>query len=666
MVKKEKDLIKIALDQAALASEFEKDNRDKALEDLEFVFSEDQWDASVKTQRGTRPCLNANDLPIFLDQVVGDQRMNRTGIKVHPVDSNTDPAKAEVIGGLIRGIEQASDAHVAYDRALEFVVAGGYCGAIRVITQYESDDLFDDDGKIKAVFTKEGSINAFDQEVRIVPVDNPLNVLFDPSAKLWDRNDGEFVFYYDDIPIETFEKRHPGKRVMDFDGDDLPTSLKSWGNQAEKTVRIAEWFLKEPNGSKTIYLILNDFEQYEIVTTPPEDKRKIINHRTVDDFKIMWRLISGYEVLEGPIEIPGRLFPIIPVWGKEININGVRKLRGMFRYVKDPQRMYIYTQSAITEMLALAPKNPYIGTPKMFEGFEDKWREMNTQNYPYLPFNPDERMVGGYPKREDPPQVPMGLVEQAAARQAEKKDIIGLHNASLGKRSNETSGLAIKERKRSGDVVSYAFLDNLSRAIKQTGRVVVGMVPKIYTTSRVLRIMGIDGKQSTQAVNQQMAGPQGEPLPAIDLTIGKHDIVVMTGPGYATQRLEALDRLTQIMQYAPSVAALIAPVAVDMMDIPHAEKLVKMLEATLPPQVKAALDGKDTNLTQEQVVAMIQQAVEQYKGSLEGQQEALKTEQQRLKVEQERYQLEQERMKVAQGADKIREIVTQMVANGEL
>lgn len=661
---KDKDLIELALEQARLASEAEKDNRIKCLEDLEFVYSEDQWEGSVKTQRGTRPCLNANDLPVFLDQVVGDQRMNRAGIKVHPVDSNTDKVKAEVIGGLIRNIEQISDAHVAYDRALEFVAAGGYCGAIRVITQYENDDLFNEDGKIKKEYWMGDGRDAFNQECRIIPVDNPLNVLFDPNAKLWHKNDGEFMFYYEDILINAFEAKYPKARKIDFAGDELPSGLQDWGSQTGKTMRAAEWFLKEPLGSRTVYLVANQAGGFALTDIKPDDETLIIKSREVNDFKIVWRLISGCEVLEGPIDIPGKLLPIVPVWGKEININGTRKIRGMFRYAKDPQRMYIYTQSAITELLALAPKNPYIGTPKMFEGFEDKWREMNTQNYPYLPFNPDPLMASGYPKREEYTPVPTGLVEQARTRQAEKKDIIGIHDASLGIRSNETSGLAIKERRRAGDVVSYAYIDNLNRAIKQVGRVITGMVPVIYDTPRILRLLGMDGKEGLQAINQPVVAQDGQELPPIDLTIGKHDIVLMTGPGYATQRIEALERLTQIMQYAPTIAASIADVVVDMMDIPRGEKLVKRLEALLPQQIKDAESGVQDTLTKEQVVVAIKQAVEQYKQSLEGQQEALKTEQQRLKVEQERYQLEQERMKLNQEADKLKETVAEMVATG--
>ena len=648
--RKERDLIEEARDQAKIAEEYYKSARDDALDDLEFLFSEDQWDQDVKYARGRRPTLNANDLPIFLDQLVGDQRMNRAGIKVHPVDSESDPKKAEVIGGLIRNIEHVSDAHVAYDRALEFAAGGGYAGAIRVITQYETENIFDADGELLTDYEGEAGQELFNQEIRIVPVENPLNVLYDPSAKLWHKNDGNFMFYYDEMLIEAFEEKYPNAQTIDFESDHVQNLAgEGWFNNTDKTIRLAEWFRKEPKGSKTIYLVMNEEEEiYTTIEKPKKDSGiEILKEREVEDFDIVWRLINGTEVLEGPVKIPGKLFPIIPVWSKEVNINGKEKLRGMFRYAKDPQRGYIYTQSAIVETVALAPKAPFIGTPKMFEGHEAKWRTMNTELHPYLPANPDELMPGVMPKRTDPVQPPVGLLEQAQARQIEKRNVIGLQEASLGRKSNETSGRAIMERRRAGDAVTFPFIDNLNRGIRQTGRVIIGMIPIIYSEERILRIIGIDGKEEMVPVNKPFMNQEGQEE-VIDLTIGKHDVVVMTGPGYATQRIEFVDRMTQIMQYAPAIAALIAPATVEMMDIPQSEKVVKILEAMLPPQAQAALRGEEGGLSMEQAQAMVQQAIVQYQQSVEAQQEQLKTEQQRLKVEQERLQTEQERVKLAQ------------------
>lgn len=661
-VKDERDLIELAREQANAAYLADKENRDRSAEDTDFVFTDDQWDANVKAERGQRPCLNANDLPVFLDQVSGEARMNKVGIEAKPVDSNADPFKAEVVGGLIRAIEYDSDADVAYYGGLESAAAGAY-GAFRVLTEYETEDLFNDDGKLKTSLRRGNSaIEAFNQVMRISPIKNALNVLWDASAERWDRNDGKHVFLYDDITEERFKELYPGKQVIDFDTETESTvGSFEWGDPQHRTIRVAEWFRKEPKGKKKIYLILNDDEDYELTDEPPEDPERIIQEREVEDFKIVWRKISGKEVLEGPVDIPGKLWPIIPVWGKENNVNGKTLRRGMFRYAKDPQRMYIYFQSAVTELLALQPKAPYLVTPRMVEGFENKWRTANTNNWPYLPYNPDDKIPGLKPDRQQPPGIPTGLVEQAAARQAEKKDVIGLHNASLGKRSNETSGAAIAQRKQEGDTTTYTYHDNLHRAIKQCGRVMVGMIPYVYDTPRIIRLLGLDGKEILQPINQPWKDEGDNELPPVDLTIGRYDIVLKAGPGYATQRMEAVDKLTNLMQYAPAVAAVLADPIVDLMDIPKVgDKIVNRLEAMLPPQVRAAENGGG-ELTVEQVQAAVMQAVEEYKQSLDGQKEAMKVEQERLQVEQERLQTEQARIKLAGEGEGIRALVAELV-----
>lgn len=672
----EAKILEQALKEAKIAEEYWSDSRKKNSAERTFVFAEDQWDDDVRTMRGNLPCLNANDLPIFLDQVVSEHRLNRGAIEVKPVDSDSDPKKAEIRGGLIRNIEHVSDAHVAYDEALEFVTSGGYCGSVRVITEYETDDIFDDDGKIREEFTGKGASKALHQVIRIVSVENQLNVLYDPSAQLWHANDGNFLFYFDDIDVEVFKKEHPGKAVVDFAGD-IPEAQNSWINITNNTVRIAEYLHKEKKGSSTVYLVINpkgpasggtEKDEYTLTKIAPEDKDLIIKTRHVEDFKIVWYKISGLEVLEGPVEIPGRLWPFIPCWGKKTVINGKKDFRGLFRYAPDPQRGYIYTQSKKTELIALQPKNPYIGTTKMFEGHEPQWRTMNTENRPYLKFNADDAMPGMFPKREDPPPISTALIEEADSRQREKRNVIGFQEASLGQRSGVVSGRALEEQKQPGNAVAFTFHDNAARMKKQVGRVVGGMVPIIYPEPRVLAILGIDGKQGVEAVNQDVTDGDGN-VTRIDMTVGRYDVIYKSGPSYATQRIEAITKLTDIMQYAPNIGDKIADIIIDLLDIPGGDKIVARLEAALPPEIRAAgLEKGD--ISQSDVLKMVQQgalrAIEEYKQSQEGMLAEEKTKQALEKTKQEVLQTQQERFKTMTESEGLKETVAEMIKEGSV
>ncbi len=675
----DKDYLELAKTQALRSSEHYSHDIAKSLEERIFTYAEDQWDDKVRTARGDRPCLNANDLPVFLDQVVAEQRLNRGAITASPVDSDSDPKKAEIVGGLIRQIEYQSDAYVAYDESLEFAASGGYAGAIRVITAYEREDLFNDDGTLRSIFQDDPE-SAYNQECQIIPVPNPLNVLYDYSARLWHTNDGMFLFYFDDVNVDLFKETYPGKATVDFSAG-VETEKFAWSNHTENTMRVAEWFFKESLGPKTVYMVLNPGEddpakKYTLQETPPEDRKLIIKEREVKDFRIMWRKMTGLEIIEGPIEIPGRLWPIIPVWGKRVNIDGAIIHRGMFRYAKDSQRGYIYTKSANTEQIALQPKNPYLGTAIMFGDNEEQWKTMNTENRSYMAFTPDPDFPGQFPKRESAPQLSTALIEEKASAQEEKRNVIGMQKANLGKESRAVSGRAIAEEKQSGQSVAFTYHDSLNRAIGQVGRVIDGMRSIIYGTPRTLEILGIDGRSFTQDVNQETVDKDGKKIPAIDLTVGKHDIVYKAGPAYATQRLEAAEKITNIMQYAPNKADLLVDIAVDMLGIPGGDKLVKRLEAALPPEIRAA-GAEDGELSEGQVMQMIQQAmaeaVEEYKQSQEGllaeeksKQALEKTKQEELQTQQEVFQTEQARLKVEGEVENIKNKVADLVRDGEV
>jgi len=675
----ETELLELAKKQALRSAEFFGDDITKSLEERTFVFAEDQWETTVKTARGNRPCLNANDLPVFLDQVVAEQRQNRGAITASPVDSDSDPKKAEIVGGLIRQIEYQSHANVAYDEALEFAASGGYAGAIRVITAYEREDLFNDDGSLRSIFFGDPEA-AFNQECQIIPVPNPLNVLYDSSARLWHKNDGLYLFYFDDVDVDKFKEDYPDATAVDFSAG-VETEKFSWSSHTENTMRVAEWFYKESLGPKMVYMVLNPDEQdsarkFSLQDSPPEDKKLIIKKREVEDFRIMWRKITGLEIIEGPIEIPGRLWPIIPVWGKKVNIDGKTIHRGMFRYARDVQRGYIYTKSANTEQIALQPKNPYIGTAVMFEGHEGEWDTMNTENRSRVTFNPDPDFPSQFPKRETAPQLSTALIEEKASAQEEKRNVIGLQEVNLGKRSSETSGKAIIEKKQSGQLVAFPYFDNLNLAIGQVGRVVDGMRSIVYSGPRMLEILGIDGKSKVQKVNQEFEDENGEKS-IIDLTIGKHDIVYKAGPGYATQRIEAVEKLIGVMQYAPNVADIIADIVVDLMGIPGGEKIVKRLEAALPPEIRSAGAEEGEMIPKTQIMQMIQQAaiqaIDEYRKSQVGMLEAEKTKQalektkqEELQTQQEVLQTRQEEIKLMAEPENIKKIVADMVAKGEV
>lgn len=542
-----RDRLKKAMDE-------DDENRKLALEDLQFIGIEGaQWPASIRAEREAdgRPCITTNKMPTFIDQVVGDQRMNRPSIKVIPVDDKADVAIAQILGGWIKHVQQVSKSDTAIDHGFEHAVACGY-GALRVVTEYVSDD-------------------SFDQDARIKKIDNALAVFWGKHSE-YDCSDAPYCFIITDMDKEEFKETY-GHDPMPFNQADSQF-IEGWATA--NTVRLAEYFVKEPT-TKIIYQLDDDR-----IIEKPKKGDVVIRKREVNSYKIKWYLLSGNKIEDEKEWVGKKYIPVIPIWGKELNIGGKRKVRGLIRNAKDPQRMYNYWQSCDTEIVALAPKTPYLATPKQIAGHEIQWNKAPKTNYFYLLVNPDEK-APGWPHREPPPQASSAMIEKLRQADQEIRDTMGLQKASLGMQSNERSGVAIRERKQEGDVGTFAFIDNLARSIEHLGRVLVDVAPGILDTERIIRLGLEGGLQKFEAVNIETT-PEG---PIVnDLSIGTYDVVVTVGPSFTTQRTEARQSMSEFIQYYPQAAPLIGDLYAKSMDWPGADEMAERLEFLLPPEIR--------------------------------------------------------------------------------
>lgn len=536
---------------------------DDALDDLRFA-NGDQWPSALKADRESdgRPCLTINKVAVFGDQVIGDIRQNEPSIKIKPVDSGSDPDVAEILTGLVRNIEVQSNAEIAYDTAAESAVWCGH-GAFRIITEYSDD-------------------STFDQDIRIKRIKNPFTVYWDPAAQEWDKSDARFVFITEKIPKEIFTELYPDAAVVDAPGK--KDSNVHWNDG--KSIRVAEYFKKEAKTS-TLYLLQNPETGEKTTNKEKLDGWIELNKREITTQNIVHYKTNGREILDGPNDWPGKHFPICGVWGKEINIEGESHYRGIIRHAKDPQRLYNYSRSQGAELTSLAPKVPLLATSKMVGNYLNIWNQAHKKSFPFLPFDVDPQLPA-FPKRADPVAQNTAITQEIMISDQELHDTTGLQQASLGKKSNEQSGRAILARQREGDVANYAYYDNLGRAVSYCGRVLLDLIPKIYDTARIVRILGEDGSERFVPINQpvEVEQPDGSVIERVfDLTTGKYDVVVSIGPSYSTQRDEAAENMIALMNAAPQVAPLIADLFVRNQDWPGAEEISERLKAMLPPQV---------------------------------------------------------------------------------
>jgi hypothetical protein len=638
------------------------DTREDQLDDLRFMAGSSdnhyQWPADVLSVRGSvqgqtinaRPCLTINKLPQHVRQVTNEQRQNRPSPNVIPVDDDADIEVAEIFDGMIRHIEYMSDADVAYDTACDNQVTYGE-GYIRILTEYCDE-------------------TSFDQDIKIGRIRNSFSVYMDPTIQDPCGADAEWCFITEDILKADYERLYPNAMpvssiMVQGVGDQ---ALSQW--LSETTVRIAEYFYCDYK-AETLNLYPDGTTTYQ---GTPQDKMlrqmglKPTRQRKLQAKRIKWCKTNGYEIIEER-EWAGAYIPVIRVIGNEWSIEGQLEISGLVRNAKDAQRMYNYWVSQEAEMLALAPKAPFIGYGGQFEGYEEKWKTANTQNYPYLEVNPDVTDGAGnilpLPQRAQPPMAQTGLIQAKMGASEDIKAATGQYNASLGMTSNERSGRAILARQREGDVGTYHYVDNLARAIRHVGRQLVDLIPKIYDTQRIARVIGVDGESKMVRLDpnqpepvRKMVNEQGVVVAKIyNPGVGKYDVKVTTGPSYLTKRQESMDAMSQILQGNPNLWAAAGDLFVKNMDWPGAQEMAQRLKKMIDPKLLQEDDDPALQAANQQIQAM-QQQMEQMYNMLQNVGKSMEA--QKLRIDE--YNAETKRIQAVQAGmtpDQVQDVVMQ-------
>jgi len=599
---------------------YDKENRDWAMEDLQFLAG-DQWDADTKKDRldALRPCLTINVLPQFVGQVVGDRRINKTTIKVRPLKDGTSDV-AEVRSGLIKSIELYSRAERVYDAACEDQVACGISN-FRVDLEYAGNDVFD-------------------QDILIRHIPNPLSVVWDRMSVDPTGRDARHCFVADYIPKDIYDKQFPDYPCPTGFSDDRAKRGDWWDGEA---VRLTEFW--ELVDKPATFAMMADGDVKDVTDIDPEEyMAELWRNPQTGETKIRqsfrtyarMHLVTSFAILTKAYEIPVARLPIIRVEGRVVRVGDDRVRFGLVRFAKDSQRLKNYWRSVAAEVLALAPKATWIAPSDAIEGREDEWDRSHINAGGVLVFN---KNASEKPERVNPPLVPAALLQEAQLNQQDIKDTTGLHDASLGMRSNEVSGVAIDARKAEGDVATVIYHDNLNHAIQECGDVINQLIPIAYDATRTVRVIGDDDKHKLMRIND----PADENSP--DITRGKYDVTLETGPSFSTQRHEALDGMMKLIQTSPELMGVIGDLVAKNMDWPGAYEIAERMRKM--PSIQQFVQDEDEEggqPTEEQMMQM--QQMEQMRQMEQTQQEAA--------VEGMRLELEQQRSKAQQAESNAR------------
>jgi hypothetical protein len=570
-------------------SDADQENRREAMEDMKFCFVPgNQWDLNMKQERGQRPAYEFNKVRISVKRVINDMRANRPAGKVRAIEGG-DKETAELYEGLIRNISNRSEFETITDYAAEYQVAGGFA-AWRVDVDYADDDIFD-------------------QDIWVRGIENPYCLYHDPAAKDFMKRDAEDWILTERITHGEFERRFgEDAEKSDFQGD-IEFDDEDWAD--EDDVRIAEYWYKKPV-TKELWQLQDgavvDSESDEAEAIPPE---AILKTREVMTNKICRVMASGQRLLTEPEDWAGRKFPFVVVYGEYIVVDGKTQWYGLVRHAKDAQRSYNVARTSVIENIAQAPKSKILATAEQVAGLEQQWQTAHKKNYPFMLYNSDPNAPGP-PQMLPGPSVPSGLAAEQQFASDDLKAVTGIFDASIGARGNETSGRAIYARQQQGEIATFNYQDNMSKAVQYTYEILIDLIPEIYDAEREIRVLGSDGAEDYKRINQVVM--DYETMTAIrvnDITTGKYDVTVTSGPNFATQRQEAAETYSQLAQGNPEIMSIAGDLVFKSMDLPYAEDIGERLKFLLPPQVQESL-GEDKEVPPEvqQMMAQAQEAMQ--------------------------------------------------------
>ena len=597
-------------------SDNDSNNRVEALDDLKFAGG-DQWPVEIQNSRllESRPYLTINKIDAYCRQITNQQRQQRPRMKAHGMNNEADAKVAEIITGLLRHIENQSDADSAYDNAFDFAVRMGW-GYWRVTHDYPSP-------------------KSFHQEIYIKRIENPFMVYFDPNSVEPDGSDAEKCLITEVISKEAFRKMYPdADDGGGFNARGTGDSQSEWITKED--IRIAEYFYTER--IRTKLLLMSDgtiiYEDDKPKETDLQDAGLyVVSKRETVKKVIKWAKVTGMQVLERSTWA-GKYIPVIPCYGQTLIVDSKKKKFGLTRMAKDPQRMYNFWSTALTESVALAPKAKFLLAEGQDEGHEMEWNTANIKSMPVLRYKQtdSEGRQAPVPQRIQPEPPPTGMVTALQGLNSDLMAVIGIYDPSQLP-TGMISGKALNGQQQQTDMTNFHYYDNLTKSIRQCGRICLDLIPFVYSEERALRIIGADGKGDVITLNQKTADEEGVEKVLNDVTVGEYDIVMETGPGYASKRAEAVDSMQQA-----------GDLIFRNMDFPGAEVIADRLAASnpmaqiddkspIPPQAQMQLKQSQATIQQLQQQIQAMQMDMKYGASVAEQQEQAITAREQMKLE---------------------------------
>lgn len=615
--KNEMEFMELARTRFKDIYDYEAEARRSMEEDLLFAYR-DQWRPVDREKRDgeKRPAITIRRSKQFIDHIKNEERQNKPQIKVSPVDDGAQEEYAKKRQGLIRHIQYESKASQAYQRAYDFSVDMGR-GWFRVNVAFVHQKTTD----LKLV---------------IEPLRDQFSVYMESKHEEADYSDCRWGFVTKKLARKEYDIEYPDADPCTFTTDEKNVWIeKDFITLAEYYVKVSKkrtlW--KVQMGDTTEFMWKDEDDNAE------KHKDMVIDEREVDDDYIHWYLLNGKEVLED-METVFSHIPLVPIIGEETLINGKYDLKGVTRDLVGPGRLYNFLASQETELVSNAPKALFMGAVGQFESLGHQYENVNDSSTAFIEYNPvshDGNLVPP-PNRVDQVPIPAGITTAKQEAIADMQAITGYFNAQAGDASNETSGIAIRQRINQGNTASYHFVDNGNLAYTHAGKIINAAIPKIYSEGRTVTILGEDDEESQFTVGEKQSDGKVQGFGS-----GEFSVVVSVGPSYNTKREEAAANMIETAKAVPLIGQSSPDLMVKAQDWPLkdeiAERNKRFIEMQYPGLTAPIIEEGDNS-----ELAQMAKELE----DLQGQLQQMSQEREQLTQQLQKIDLEKEHTKAMQ------------------
>jgi hypothetical protein len=532
----------------------EHDNRELSREEDYFCLEKGgQWEDNVVNAMGNRPKFTFDKVNPIIDDIMAEVEGMDFGIRVRPAGGGATKELSETYAGVIRYIENLSDASTIYRQSTRRICRRGV-DFIRLDTGWSGE--------------------GFDQDILIKSVPDSVNRVWLGYHEKQDGSDAKEAWQLRAMDSKEFEKEYGRPCIsVGIDAEDYTKEERS------DVATFLEYLCARPY-EKTLALLSNGKvieltkETQSIIDELALLGIEVERTRKVPAVKVYSRFLDGQDWLGAEMLTVWDSIPIIPVYGNFELFDGNISYSSITRRLMDAQRVYNYARSREIEEGALAPRKKLLMTAKQVSNklTQKQLSEMNTSADPVLIYTADGEAPP--PFETAGPQINPNLANAAAASNQDMAEQGGVYSAQQGANPRYQSGWAVEQMISKGDAKTTKWLNSTAIAVRRIANMIISAIPKVYDNQRQLRILNDDGTDDMVTINEEVIDQQtGRVVTVNDLSQGKYDVVVELDKAFKSRRNEAAERLIALAGIDQSLMIEAADIVYGSIDVPGAEQI---------------------------------------------------------------------------------------------